>query len=52
MKYKEFLKIDPQKCLQLYDKLLDIEKKLAAPDNKIDEGKIGINFMCPKSMSI
>lgn len=33
------MKIDPQKCLQLYEKLIGIEKKLPTPDNKIEEGK-------------
>lgn len=36
---KDYWKIDPEKCSQLYDKLLDIEKKLSLTDNKANEGK-------------
>lgn len=36
---KENWKIDPQKCSKLYDKLLEIEKKILSIDNKTTEGK-------------
>lgn len=39
--------MDPQKCSQLYEKLIAIEKKLSASDNKTDEGA---RFKCDISI--